>query len=70
MFTVTHLFVGEKKKLNCMCQPQVYSYEYRLNSRTGQYEQNQILRYRFCNNIVEMAVGAFTKYLHNEIFDK
>lgn len=28
------------------------------------------LRYRYCNKIVEMTVGAATKYLHNEIFHK
>ena len=30
----------------------------------------QILRYRYCDDIVVLTIGAFTKYLHNEIFDK
>ena len=31
---------------------------------------NQIPRYRYCNDNVEMTLDAFTKYLHNEMFDK
>ena len=31
---------------------------------------DQIPRYRYHNNIVVLTIGAFTKYLHNEIFDK
>ena len=30
---------------------------------------DQITLYRHCDNIVGM-IGAFIKYLHNEIFDK
>lgn len=31
---------------------------------------DQIPRYRYCDNIEGMNIGAFTKNLHNEIFDK
>ena len=31
---------------------------------------DQIPRYRYRNDIVVLTIGAFTKYLHNEIFDK
>ena len=31
---------------------------------------DQIPHYRYYNKIVEMIVGAFTKYLHYESFDK
>ena len=31
---------------------------------------DQIPRDRYFNNIVEMAVDAFTQYLHYDIFDK
>ena len=31
---------------------------------------DQILWYRYRNNIVVLTIGAFTKYLHNDIFDK
>ena len=30
----------------------------------------QILPYRYCDDIVGLTIGAFTKYLHDEIFDK
>ena len=31
---------------------------------------DQIPRYRYCGDIVGLTIGAFTKYAHNEIFDK
>ena len=32
---------------------------------------DQIPRYRYCDDIVGLTIGALTKYyLHNEIFDK
>ena len=31
---------------------------------------DQIPRYRYRNDIVVLTVGAFTKYLRNEIFDE
>ena len=31
---------------------------------------DQIPQYWYCDNIVGMTNGAFTKYLYNEIFDK
>ena len=31
---------------------------------------DQILRYRYRIDTVVLTIGAFTKYLHNEIFDK
>ena len=31
---------------------------------------DQIPQYRYRNDIVVWTIGAFTKYLHNEIFDK
>ena len=31
---------------------------------------DQIPQYQYYNNIVEMTVDAFTKSLHDEIFDK
>lgn len=46
------------------------SFKGEMHFVTGLEEYNCIPQYQYCNNIVGLTIGAFTKCLHNKIFDK